>query len=51
VVKVERRDRRTLFPLMQEHVARNSVIFSDRWAAYKSCARRLGFIVIFIVIA
>lgn len=42
-VKVVRRNRRTIFPLMQEHIALNSVIFSDKWRAYRGCARRLGF--------
>ena len=41
-VQVRRRDRATLWPIMQKHIAQGSFVFSDEWAAYAGCAV-LGF--------
>jgi len=41
LIPVRRRDRRTLLPLIENHIAQGSEIHSDEHGAYK-CLRRLG---------
>ena len=42
MVQIKNKRRRTLFPLMQKHIAQNSYIMSDEHRSYLTCAI-LGF--------
>ena len=42
LVKVEKRDKETLIPLIEKYIEKGSIIISDCWAAYK-CLDKLGY--------
>ena len=42
LVEVDRRDAATLLPLIQQHIRRGSIIYSDEWKAYSRITATTG---------
>jgi IS1 family transposase len=50
IERVKRRDEKTLIPVLQRYVDKDSVIMSDHWPVYTNLAKNFGYLENHIVI-